>query len=228
MEFKFVACTSTVQEAVWLKRLFEHLNITKNSKGPIILYCDSQASIAYAKDPKYQSKDKHIDIMYNFVDRTHSYFNLSVKLQVQVCLRIVNFWAPSDYPSLGDRLTYQGPMAGKAVKSVAKAVGGYQYPWQKNWQNARMRFQREFGVTGSLEIENLWGSVLSIELVSARKLFLLDKIGHMIQRGRKCERGRKGTSVTEYLLRNGQRQLNCCKKCLKCWLILGREGEKGK
>ncbi|KAF3666398.1 hypothetical protein FXO38_09090 [Capsicum annuum] len=180
------------------------------------------------RGPSGKESQTHIVRGFLEVDRTHSYFNLSVKLQVQVCLRIVNFWAPSDYPSLGDRLTYQGPMAGKAVKSVAKAVGGYQYPWQKNWQNARMRFQREFGVTGSLEIENLWGSVLSIELVSARKLFLLDKIGHMIQRGRKCERGRKGTSVTEYLLRNGQRQLNCCKKCLKCWLILGREGEKGK
>jgi len=62
-----VACASAVQEVVWLKRFFEHLSIAKNSKGPMILYCDSQAAIAYTKDPKYHNKTKHIDIKYNFV-----------------------------------------------------------------------------------------------------------------------------------------------------------------
>lgn len=33
----------------------------------MILYYDSQAAIAYTKDPKYHSKTKHIDIKYNFV-----------------------------------------------------------------------------------------------------------------------------------------------------------------
>jgi len=67
MESEFVACASAVQEVVWLKRFFEHLNIAKNSKDPMTLYCDSQATIAYTKDPKYHSKTKHIDIKYNFV-----------------------------------------------------------------------------------------------------------------------------------------------------------------
>ncbi|OIT26191.1 retrovirus-related pol polyprotein from transposon tnt 1-94, partial [Nicotiana attenuata] len=67
VEYEFVACASTVQEAVWLKRFFKHLNVAKNSKGPMTLYCDSQAAIAYTKDPKYHSKTKHIDIKYNFV-----------------------------------------------------------------------------------------------------------------------------------------------------------------
>ncbi|XP_075084914.1 secreted RxLR effector protein 161-like [Nicotiana tabacum] len=31
MEAEFVACASVVQESVWLKRFFEHLDITKNS-----------------------------------------------------------------------------------------------------------------------------------------------------------------------------------------------------
>lgn len=31
------------------------------------LYCDSQAAIAYTKNPKYQRKTKHIDIKYKFV-----------------------------------------------------------------------------------------------------------------------------------------------------------------
>ncbi|OIT27592.1 retrovirus-related pol polyprotein from transposon tnt 1-94, partial [Nicotiana attenuata] len=62
-----VACASAVQEAVWLKRFFEHLDITKNSQGPMTLYCDSQAAVAYTKYPKYHSKTKHVDIKYNFV-----------------------------------------------------------------------------------------------------------------------------------------------------------------
>ena len=67
MESEFVVCASAVQEAVWLKRFFEYLNIVKNSKGPIILYYDSQAAIACTKDPQYQSKTKHIDIKYNLI-----------------------------------------------------------------------------------------------------------------------------------------------------------------
>lgn len=64
MKAEFVACASAVQEAVWLKRFFKHLDITKNSQDPMTLYCDSQVAIAYTKDPKYQSKTKHIDIKY--------------------------------------------------------------------------------------------------------------------------------------------------------------------
>ena len=67
MESKFVACTSVVQEAICLKRFFEHLNIAKNSKGPMILYCDSQVVITYTKDLKYHNKIKHVYIKYNFV-----------------------------------------------------------------------------------------------------------------------------------------------------------------
>ncbi|XP_060190833.1 secreted RxLR effector protein 161-like [Lycium barbarum] len=70
MEVEFVACASAVQEAVWLKRFFEHLDVENNSQGSMILHCDSQAAIAYTKDPKYHSKTKHIDIKYNFVRDT--------------------------------------------------------------------------------------------------------------------------------------------------------------
>ncbi|OIT40009.1 retrovirus-related pol polyprotein from transposon tnt 1-94 [Nicotiana attenuata] len=67
MEAEFVACASAVQEAVWLKRFFVHLDITKNSQGPMTLYYNSQAAIAYTKDPKYHTKTKHNGIKYIFV-----------------------------------------------------------------------------------------------------------------------------------------------------------------
>ena len=31
------------------------------------LYCDSMAALAYARDPKYHGKTKHIQIRYHFV-----------------------------------------------------------------------------------------------------------------------------------------------------------------
>ncbi|OIT31957.1 hypothetical protein A4A49_60271 [Nicotiana attenuata] len=67
MEAKFVACAFAVQKVIWLKKFFEHLDTTKNSQGPMTLYYDSQEAIAYTKDPKYQIKNKHIDIKYNFL-----------------------------------------------------------------------------------------------------------------------------------------------------------------
>ena len=52
MGSEFVACVYAVQEVVQLMRFFENLSISKNSKGPMILYYNIQAAITYTKDPK--------------------------------------------------------------------------------------------------------------------------------------------------------------------------------
>ena len=67
MEAEYVACSAAVQEAVWLRRFLKHLKIAEDSGSPVTVYCDSQAAIAFSKDPKYHSKGKHIEIKYNFV-----------------------------------------------------------------------------------------------------------------------------------------------------------------
>ncbi|XP_075099421.1 uncharacterized protein LOC142176205 [Nicotiana tabacum] len=67
MEAEFVALSTTVQEAGWLKRFLVHLDVYNNAVEPVTINCDSQAAIAYTKDPKYHGKTKHIDIKYNFV-----------------------------------------------------------------------------------------------------------------------------------------------------------------
>ena len=66
MESKFIAFSSTVQEGVWLKRFLNHLKVT-SSEEPVTIMSDSQSSIAYTKDPKFNSKTKHIDIKYHYV-----------------------------------------------------------------------------------------------------------------------------------------------------------------
>ncbi len=67
MEKEFVAFSTDVQEAVQLKRFLIHLGVFDTIVQPMIIYCDSQAVIAYTKDPKDHGKIKHIDIKYNFV-----------------------------------------------------------------------------------------------------------------------------------------------------------------
>ena len=65
MEAEFVAFSSAVQEVVWLRNFLDHL-IDASDSGPVPINCDSQAAIAYAKDPKFHCKTKHIDIRYKF------------------------------------------------------------------------------------------------------------------------------------------------------------------
>ena len=67
MEAEFVACSAAVQEAVWLRRFYEDLNVVTDATQPVTLYCDNQAAIAYTKDPRYHNKSNHIETKYNFV-----------------------------------------------------------------------------------------------------------------------------------------------------------------
>ena len=65
MEAEFVAFSMAVQEAVWLRKFLDRL-IDASDSSPVMIYSDSQASIAYVKDPKFHCKTKHIDIHYKF------------------------------------------------------------------------------------------------------------------------------------------------------------------
>ncbi|KAL0281833.1 UNVERIFIED_CONTAM: Retrovirus-related Pol polyprotein from transposon TNT 1-94 [Sesamum angustifolium] len=67
MEAEYVACTSAVQEAIWLRRFLKSLRIFANVDDAVVIYCDNTAAIAYAKDPKYHGRTKHIDTRYHFI-----------------------------------------------------------------------------------------------------------------------------------------------------------------
>uniref|UniRef100_A0A2N9HS45 Integrase catalytic domain-containing protein n=1 Tax=Fagus sylvatica TaxID=28930 RepID=A0A2N9HS45_FAGSY len=67
MESEYVACSAAVQEAVWLRRFLQRLDIVASAMDPVTIYSDSMAALAYAKDPKYHGKTKHIEIKYYYI-----------------------------------------------------------------------------------------------------------------------------------------------------------------
>ena len=60
MEAEYVACSSAIQETVWIRRFLQDIRVIKTVFEPMTLYCDNMATLAYAKDPKYHGKTKHI------------------------------------------------------------------------------------------------------------------------------------------------------------------------
>ena len=67
MESEYVACSTAVQEAVWLRRFLQRLDIVASVMDPVTIYSDSMAVLAYAKDPKYHGKTKYIKIKYHYI-----------------------------------------------------------------------------------------------------------------------------------------------------------------
>lgn len=56
MEAEYIACSASVQEAVWLRRFLQRLGILTHASDPVTIYCESMADLAYAKDPKYHGR----------------------------------------------------------------------------------------------------------------------------------------------------------------------------
>lgn len=61
MESEFVSCQAAVQESNWLRRFFESFEFVTHATDAVKIHTDSTSMIAYAKDPKYHGKTKHID-----------------------------------------------------------------------------------------------------------------------------------------------------------------------
>ena len=62
-----MACLATAQEAVWLRRFFQCLGVIAHAEDAVLLYSDSTSVLAYAKDPKYHGKNKHIELRYHYI-----------------------------------------------------------------------------------------------------------------------------------------------------------------
>ena len=67
MEVEYVAYSTAIQEAVWLKRFFQNLEVVKDTSDPVTVHCDGMTALTYVKNSKYHGKTKHIDIRYHYI-----------------------------------------------------------------------------------------------------------------------------------------------------------------
>ena len=45
----------------------QHLCVTAHAEDAVLLYSDSISALAYAKNPKYYGKAKHIEFLYHYI-----------------------------------------------------------------------------------------------------------------------------------------------------------------
>ncbi|KAM3308877.1 secreted RxLR effector protein like [Capsicum chacoense] len=64
-EAEYIAATSAVCQAIWLRRMLAELQHKQESATGI--YCDNKASIAMTKNPSFHSRTKHIDVRFHFI-----------------------------------------------------------------------------------------------------------------------------------------------------------------
>lgn len=67
MKPKYIGCSTTVQEDVYLRVFLHELDIVACNSKLATIYYYSLAALTYIKDPKYHSQTKHIDTRYYFI-----------------------------------------------------------------------------------------------------------------------------------------------------------------
>ena len=65
MEAEYIAETHAAKEAIWLRTFINKVN--GGTRGPLTLMADNQGAIALAKDNKFHSRTKHMDLQYHFI-----------------------------------------------------------------------------------------------------------------------------------------------------------------
>ncbi|KAL2251280.1 UNVERIFIED_CONTAM: Retrovirus-related Pol polyprotein from transposon RE1 [Sesamum indicum] len=64
-EAEYVAATSCVCHAIWLRSLLKNLKFAQ--EGPTGIYVDNKSKIALAKNPMLHERSKYIDTRYHFI-----------------------------------------------------------------------------------------------------------------------------------------------------------------
>lgn len=62
-EAEYMACSTAVKEALWLRRL---ISVFEPIEGPVLLRTDNQAALSLTKNPVMSAKSKHIDVQLHF------------------------------------------------------------------------------------------------------------------------------------------------------------------
>ncbi|TYK02265.1 Integrase, catalytic core [Cucumis melo var. makuwa] len=64
-EAEFIAATSYVCQAIWLKKILEELQFKQ--EGSIAIYCDNSSVIKLSKNPVLHGRSKHMDVKFHFL-----------------------------------------------------------------------------------------------------------------------------------------------------------------
>ena len=64
-EAEYIAASSSVCHAIWLRRLLQELHMPQEKSTKI--YVDNKSAIALAKNPVYHKRSKHIDTRFHFI-----------------------------------------------------------------------------------------------------------------------------------------------------------------
>jgi len=76
-EAKYIAQTHAAKEAVWLQNFVSEVQGKKEKD--ITLLCDNQGAIVLAKDNKFHSRTKHINLQYHFIYQAVEEGKINVK-----------------------------------------------------------------------------------------------------------------------------------------------------
>ncbi|KAK6160335.1 hypothetical protein DH2020_003716 [Rehmannia glutinosa] len=76
-EAEYVAATSCVSHAIWLRNLLKELSISQ--EDPTEIYVDNKSAIALAKNPVFHNRSKHIDTRYHYIRECISREEVQVK-----------------------------------------------------------------------------------------------------------------------------------------------------
>ena len=60
VEAEYIAASEAAKEAVWMRKFVSELGVVPSIEEPIVLYCDNNAAIAQAKEPRSHKNSKHI------------------------------------------------------------------------------------------------------------------------------------------------------------------------
>ena len=63
-EAEYIALTEAGKEALWLKTLFQDLDLKQDR---FVVHCDSQSAIDLSKNATYHYRTKHIDVRYHWI-----------------------------------------------------------------------------------------------------------------------------------------------------------------
>ncbi|BBH05473.1 Disease resistance protein CC-NBS-LRR class family [Prunus dulcis] len=76
-EAEYVAATSCVCHAIWLRNLLRELNLPQKKATEI--YVDNKSALALAKNPVFHDRSKHIDTRYHYIRECLSKKDIELK-----------------------------------------------------------------------------------------------------------------------------------------------------